>query len=214
MRNRRTRAEQVEANRAAVVVAAKRVFLTKGYAGATLEAIADEAGFSKGVVYSQFDGKADLFLALLEVRIDERAAQNQRLVADASGPTGVLTLLENFERDSKVEAGWARVLVEFRAVAMHDPELNRRYAERHAHTVERLGQLLDELHARAGLEPNVPPRVLAEFILAFGAGMALERAANPGALEWPALARMMSRALGLESGDESFVPLASTEATR
>ena len=69
------------ANRASVLAAARRVFLAKGYAGATLEAIAEEAGFSKGVVYSQFGGKADLFLALLDARIDERAAQNERVAA-------------------------------------------------------------------------------------------------------------------------------------
>lgn len=203
MRKRRTRAEQVEANRAAVLVAAKQVFLARGYSGATLEAIADEAGFSKGVVYSQFEGKADLFLALLEDRIEERAADNERLVADAVGPAGVMSLLENFERDSRTEAGWARVLVEFRAAAMRDPELNRRYAERHARTVERLAQLLGELHGRAGLEPNIPPRILAEFILAFGSGLALERAADPSALEWTALARLMSGALGLEADDDA-----------
>ena len=214
MRKRRTRAEQVEANRAAVLHAAKRVFLEKGYSGATLEAIADEAGFSKGVVYSQFEGKADLFFALLEDRIDDRAAENERAVTGATAPDGIMTLLENFERDSKAEAGWARVLVEFRAVAMRDADLNRRYAERHATTVERLAQLLGDLHERAGLEPNVPPHVLAEFILALGSGMALERAANPQALEWSALARMLSRVLGPDSGGEPLVPLGTSEAVR
>ena len=69
-----SRAAQVEANRGEVLAAARRVFLARGYAGATLDAIADAAGFSKGVVYSQFGGKADLFLALLAQRIEERAA--------------------------------------------------------------------------------------------------------------------------------------------
>ena len=60
---RLTRAEQSERNRGLVLAAARRVFLARGYHGATLEQIADEAGFSKGVVYSQFESKADLFLA-------------------------------------------------------------------------------------------------------------------------------------------------------
>ena len=34
-----------------------------------------EAGFSKGVVYWQFESKADLFLGLLEARISERSAR-------------------------------------------------------------------------------------------------------------------------------------------
>ena len=80
MRIRLSRSEQVDRNRERVLAAARRVFLARGYAGASLDAIAEEAGFSKGVVYSQFDGKGDLFLALLERRIQERAEQNERLL--------------------------------------------------------------------------------------------------------------------------------------
>ena len=60
------RAEQVERNRGAVLEAARQVFIERGYAGASLEAIAEEAGFSKGVGYSQFGSKPELFFALLE----------------------------------------------------------------------------------------------------------------------------------------------------
>src|SRR5215203_510779 len=74
------RVEQVERNREVVLAAARQVFISNGYAGATLEGIATEAGFSTGVVYSQFGSKADLFFALLERRIAERAAQNERVV--------------------------------------------------------------------------------------------------------------------------------------
>ena len=70
MATRLSRPEQVHRNRGLVLEAARRVFLERGYAGATLEAIAEEAGFSKGVVYSQFAGKPDLLLALLEARIE------------------------------------------------------------------------------------------------------------------------------------------------
>ena len=53
------------------------MFLARGYGKATVEAIAEDAGFSTGVVYSQFGSKAVLFLALLERRIDERAERNE-----------------------------------------------------------------------------------------------------------------------------------------
>ena len=56
-----------------------------GTTPATLEQIADEAGFSKGVVYSRFASKADLFLALLEDRIAERGPQNAALAQDLAG---------------------------------------------------------------------------------------------------------------------------------
>jgi AcrR family transcriptional regulator len=183
------------------------VFLEKGYAGATLEGIAEEAGFSKGVVYSQFASKADLFLALLQQRIEERALENERIAAKVRGPAGVLALLRNFELDARAEAGWARVLIEFRAVAFRDPALNRRYTEAHARTVDLLAIVLEGLHTRAGVEPAFPSRTMAELILAVGAGVTLERAADPGALPWPALSRMVTAALGLSlHGDGDALP--------
>jgi AcrR family transcriptional regulator len=69
MSPRLSRAEQNDRNRSLLLAAARRVFLARGYYAATLEQIADEAGFSKGVVYSRFASKADMFLALLEDRI-------------------------------------------------------------------------------------------------------------------------------------------------
>ena len=85
MAKRLNRVEQGERNRALVLAAARRVFLERGYSGATLEAIAEDAGFSKGVVYSQFAGKPDLFLALLDARIAERAEHNASAILQRAG---------------------------------------------------------------------------------------------------------------------------------
>jgi AcrR family transcriptional regulator len=197
MRARLTRVEQVGKNRASVLDAARRVFLARGYGGATLEAIAEEAGFSKGVVYSQFASKADLFLALLEGRIAERAAENERIAGRAAGAAALRALLRNFEADVRAEAGWARLVIEFRVHALRDPALNRRYAEAHARTVDLLAGALDGIHRRGGLEPAMPPRAMAGLMLAVGAGVTLERAADPGALPWPVLSQMAMSGLGL-----------------
>ena len=97
------RAEQVERNREEVLAGARRVFLSRGYGKATVEAIAEDAGFSTGVVYSQFGSKADLFLALLERRIDERAERNDVGHRTAGGLDGVQALVLTARRDSAAE---------------------------------------------------------------------------------------------------------------
>jgi AcrR family transcriptional regulator len=193
--------EQVERNRDLVIEAARRVFLAKGYAGATLEAIAEEAGFSKGVVYSQFESKADLFLTLLQRRIDERAAYNERIAADRAGVDAIHALIDAAERDARAEPGWAHVLLEFRGVARHDPALNRRYAALHAETVERLAEVLQQYLDDGNVTAAVAPRAMAEFILAIGSGITLERAANPDALRPDELRSMVTRAFGLTGAD-------------
>src|SRR4051812_29465612 len=162
---RLSRTQQVERNRGLLLDAARAVFLERGYPGATLDAIAEEAGFSKGVVYSQFAGKADLFLALLERRIDDRAAENVRLVEESGGEEALRALMRNHVRDSRAEAGWARLLIEFRLVAARDPQLNARYAALHQATLDRLAATIGRALARTEGTPAFPSRTLAQLIL-------------------------------------------------
>jgi AcrR family transcriptional regulator len=207
---RLTRAEQVERNHELVIDAARRVFLAKGYSGATLEAIAEEAGFSKGVVYSQFDSKADLFLTLLDRRVIERAAENERVVSGATGIDGIRAIVTAAERDVQAEPAWVRVLIEFRSVALRDPAVNRRYAESHGRAVARLGELLQQLLDRGNLTAVVPPKTIAEMIFAVGTGVTLERSANPDALPQDALMLMLNGAFGLTPTDADFGPILRT----
>ena len=197
MRTRMSRAAQVERNRELLLDAARRVFLDRGYVGATLDAIAEEAGFSKGVVYSQFAGKADLFLALLGERIEQRGQQNERAAESLAGSAAIDALLQAARRDAEAEAGWALLLVEFRAQAARDPEINLRYAHLHAQAIDRFAGLLARAHEDAGLEPVFPLRHLAEFIMAMGPAYALESAVHPAALPPYVFRGMVLAALGL-----------------
>jgi AcrR family transcriptional regulator len=186
MSTRLSRAEQNDRNRALLFAAARRVFLARGYHAATLEQIADEAGFSKGVVYSRFASKADMFLALLEDRITERAAQNAALARDLAGSGNFAAPLDLAQRAERTAPGWRLLVTEFRIHAARDPELNRRYAALHARTVEGIAAML----ALIGGGPEhlpFPPRQLAELVLAIETGLALEQQADPGALGGPDL---------------------------
>jgi AcrR family transcriptional regulator len=179
---RLTRPEQTERNRGLVLEAARRVFLERGYAGATLDAIADEAGFTKGVVYSQFAGKPDLMFALIDLRIRERAEANQRVAEELAGADGIMTLLRTNARREATDSDWMRLLMEFRLVAARDPELNARYAAVHEETIERFGQTLEEIAARGGLRLVHGPRHTTLLVFAVAAGVTLEHTASPGAL--------------------------------
>src|SRR5262249_56636165 len=85
-----TRAEQQLQTRERLIDAAAQVFARRGYHAATLEEVAHEAGHSTGAVYSNFNGKEDLFLALADRQITGRAEQAQAVAeaaaeAEASG---------------------------------------------------------------------------------------------------------------------------------
>ena len=187
MSSRLSRAEQNDRNRTLLLAAARRVFLARGYYAATLEQIADEAGFSKGVVYSRFASKADMFLALLEDRIEERAAQNSRAAKELAGSGDFDALLDLAQQAERAAPGWRLLVTEFRIHAARDPELNHRYAALHARAVDGIARALVSISEGPGQTLPSPPRQLAELVLAIEAGLALEQSANPDALGGPDL---------------------------
>jgi AcrR family transcriptional regulator len=188
-----SRAEQNERNRVLVLGSARRVFLARGYHGATLDEIADEAGFSRGVVQSRFGNKADLFLALLEERIAERAAENSRLAESLSGAAGAQVMREHAARRNRAELDWGLLLIEFRVHAARDPDLNQRYAAAHARARQALAAVIAGVYGRAGALPPSPPGEMAQLILTIEAGIRLEQAADPDAAAGSAVLDRLQR---------------------
>src|SRR3984957_17137952 len=65
-RKRLTREESRAQTRATLITVGRRHFLRYGLGGAVAEKIAEDAGYSRGALYSNFDGKEDLFLAVIQ----------------------------------------------------------------------------------------------------------------------------------------------------
>ena len=199
-------------NRELVLAAARRMFLERGYHGASLEQIADEAGFSKGVVYSQFESKADLFLALLEQRIDERRRENarfvDRLVASegVSLDQGLRALVEHVSERDRADAAWGLLVIEFRVHAARNPDLNRRYGEMHERTVAGVAGVVARIYDRADEALPLPAPELARLLLTVAAGARLEQATNSEVLPNTVVAELLARVptqLIAVSGDET-----------
>jgi AcrR family transcriptional regulator len=176
MATRVSRRDRAAANRAALLAAARKVFLAAGYHGASVDAVAGEAGFTIGAVYSQFGGKAELFLALLEQRIEERIEQI-RSVMDGSGPAAELTAVaRQWAGVLRTDLNWTLLVIEFRVHAARDPALAARFAELHGRLLRAVvGFLAGSLGVPAGT-PEVED--LARLLLAVGPGGALARAAE------------------------------------
>ena len=89
---RRTQAERSAATRAALIAAARRLFADRGYAAVGTPELVAAAGVTRGALYHQFDGKADLFLAVYEAVEQELAERIGEQVA-AAGATDPLEAL-------------------------------------------------------------------------------------------------------------------------
>jgi AcrR family transcriptional regulator len=73
--------ERTEATRRKLLAAAEKIFARSGYEAARLEDIAAMAGYTRGAFYANFDGKEDIFFALLEDWIKEKLESVTSLLA-------------------------------------------------------------------------------------------------------------------------------------
>lgn len=185
-----TRAEKNALTRRKLLDAAREVFVERGFHGASLDAVAERAGFTKGAVYSRFASKADLFLALLEERIDQSLAAI-RAMAGSGAVEGDLEATTAFwDEILRTELDWTLLVLEFRVHVARNPDLNRRYAALHRRFRDGIAEAIKAGFAAAGTTPARPAEDLADELLALSSGSALERAADPGVLPVAAMTRL------------------------
>jgi AcrR family transcriptional regulator len=177
------RGERRLITRAQLLDAAERVFARDGLRGASVDAIASEAGYSTGAVYSNFKGKEDLFLTLVEERIDPRLASvYEAMEAELAAGVAPLEAARRFVATLRSERDSFLLLIDFWGQAVRDPAAAERFNERHARLRAIVGRLLDaalpEREAGAGL----PTDQLAITLIALANGFAIELLADPNAV--------------------------------
>jgi AcrR family transcriptional regulator len=131
-------------------------------------------------VYSRFESKADLFLALLEERNPRTVRAFATVVGEAQSGSEFVGSFGRWwsERLSEGPA-WSLVLVEFWTSAGRDPALRERFAQSHERLMSSVADVIDEAAARLEVELPVSSRDLARVTTALGRGLAIERLLNP-----------------------------------
>ncbi|CAH0298228.1 hypothetical protein SRABI123_04452 [Pseudomonas sp. Bi123] len=160
------------AKRRAILDAAKILFLSKGYANTSMDAVATEAGVSKLTVYSHFNDKETLFSSAVVAKCEE---QLPPLVFELPDGIAVETVLLN------IAHGFHQLINSDESVNLHrlmmtlgsqDPKLAQIFfeagPERVLHGMERLLSKIDQ----SGVLSIDKPRNAAEhfFCLLKGAG--------------------------------------------
>ncbi len=181
---RMSRAERQDQTRALLLAAAERVFTRQGFHETSVDQIAEEAGFSKGAVYSNFDGKDELFLGVLERRWDSRAiGVEQRIdptkpVADQARDAG-----DAFNDVLRDDPDWSLLLLEFAAHAARHPEVRDRFAARNRHVRQAMADLIESHLDALGLVSPVSTDQLAMILHALGTGIILEQMSDPDGVD-------------------------------
>ncbi len=173
-KNERRRPSREE-TRKRVLVAAGEVFAVHGFGSATLDDVARAAGLTKGAVYSNFDSKDELILALMEEHVSARIAAAAGAVAGADEQSGGVRdagarLLAAIHAD----ADWQKLFIEYWTRAMRDPAIREVLTERRRELRRAITDALDRGAAEHGLRYTIPTDHLAVTLLALSNGLAIE----------------------------------------
>ncbi len=191
MARRLTRDENTAVTKRRLLRAAKQVILERGFHGASLEAVAERAGFTKGAVYSRFDSKADLYFAMLEEQNEERARLIEEAMASAQSRDEIVEALKTWFSDQRAKAtsGATLALVEFWAWAGREPALRERASAMHERLIDRTADVVDEALDRCDAELPYPTVDLVRLVSGLARGITLERHISPehvddGLVDW------------------------------
>ena len=180
---RLTRKQRQEHTRARLMSSAARVAARRGLEGASLDEVAEEAGYTKGAVYANFAGKEDLFLAMLDARFADRLAELDRVLAvDAPPEEQARRAARHFIAAIEAEPEWERLFFEFAVYASRNEGFRRELVARYRALRERIAELLERRARELGIEPSVPPDQVATMTFAMANGIALERLLEPEAV--------------------------------
>jgi AcrR family transcriptional regulator len=155
--------------------AAEEVFAKRGFEGASLEEIAETAGYTRGAIYKHFGSKEELFLEA-NTRFNERYVQAFTDVLDpgtAIEEWDLPTIARRWREMSVADADRLALGAEFNLYVLRHPEVRPLVAEQQRALVEMVASFMEQQAARLGTTMRFPALTLARVALAASDGINL-----------------------------------------
>lgn len=168
---RLTRAQSRAQTKERVLTAAAELFVERGVNGASLEQIAERAGYSRGAVYGNFADKHELVRALLEQRTEREAAEVRRMGPDFEAAASQLRRFQHERAEHLRE--WMALRLELILYVLRHPGGSVSLRDRE----ERVRRLIAE-----GLRVNAPGAdepMLALIVHALEDGLLVQHLLDP-----------------------------------
>ncbi|APE16423.1 TetR/AcrR family transcriptional regulator [Mycolicibacterium pallens] len=175
---RLSRAEQREETRRRLIESAAKVFCRLGFEAAPIDVIAEEAGFSRGAFYSNFESKDELFLALLSGHLDAEVETLSRALDRIRTADELAPAIERRYRVLGEDSSWCLLTTEFQLYAMRGGKMAGQFTTIYESYRQRLGELIATHFDRLGIESTLTPYEFGVAQVALSHGLALQRAAN------------------------------------
>jgi AcrR family transcriptional regulator len=184
--------------------AAAEVFARDGFYGASLDEVAAAAGFTKGAVYSNFKSKEDLFLAVLDDRIERQMAAFTGAIGDGTRPPDITQPVIHGVIDRTWDESGSVLYLEFLVYASRHPEAQRKLAELQRRLDSAIAGLIAADYERSGTRPRYPVDVLATISHSLFEGLSLRRLVDPASVTPKTVDTVLGflyETIGREAGD-------------
>ncbi|MEV4777370.1 TetR/AcrR family transcriptional regulator [Microbacterium sp. LWH12-1.2] len=171
-----------ENTRARLLEAAAQVFAEVGLEGATVEAVCERAGFTRGAFYSNFDSKDELFLMLAgsvaEVRVSAVRARVAELavsgaLADGCDPVELVQQVMDSGGDDRLGV---MMMSEIRIRALRDPSFGAAYLAQEREMVSSIAEIITDIVAEGTFRLRLPAETAARMLMIVWEGMTVRGA--------------------------------------
>jgi AcrR family transcriptional regulator len=183
--------------------AAARVFEEQGIGGASVEAIAAAAGFTRGAFYSNFKSKDELIIAMLENHVEQSIRRSRELLATHKTVADYIDALKNVDRSQQDPLGRSPLLhmemiLFVTRAAKRRPDLAKRLRARR----KLIADIVEATVKGSGKNGPLNPTWTAAIVLALEDGFRLHRLIDPETTPPDSFLRAISdlqRAMGISS---------------
>ena len=177
---RLTRKEKQAHTRECLMRSAAKVFANRGLQQASIDEVAEQAGFTKGAFYANFKNKEELFLAMLDERFAQRIEDIEAVIAgEGTAAEKARRYGDTFAQTLRADREWERLFFEFSAYAARDEDFRQELVARHRTIRTRIAEAFESHKDTIGGEPPIPAEHVAMMTYAMGDGFALAQILEP-----------------------------------
>lgn len=196
-KKRLTRKESKQQTRKELLKVASQMFAKQGFYSTSVDQIAEEAGYSKGAVYSNFGSKDDLFLSVFTENQKEDLQNLKEIAEEYTSLDEFINMIEqNHQYERKENQDWSILKLEFLLYAMRDASVSQKLApileesrsqmtnilkrfyqikdQKHLVSIDKLAFLLLSLDIGIGIQSYVDEESIPENVFAEGLRLLLK----------------------------------------
>jgi AcrR family transcriptional regulator len=148
--------------------------------GASIDRIAEEAGYTKGAFYANFASKEELFLVVLEQKFAAELERLEAAIAGVGEPADqARQAAEDFLAYVDRDPQWPRLYQEFATHAARNESFRAELAERQRALRRRMAEVFARWATAFGVQPALPHTDIAAMTFFMADGFLLDRIIDP-----------------------------------